>query len=77
MAGLINLIGKIFGNKYDKDVKEITPIINQINQEFETLKSISNNDLREKTNNFRKNIKDSIKKEVDQISVLKDKASDS
>ena len=32
MAGLLNIIGKLFGNKYDKDVKEITPLVEQINK---------------------------------------------
>ena len=40
MAGLLNIIGKLFGNKYDKDVKEITPLIEQINKEFASLTSI-------------------------------------
>ena len=30
MAGLLNIIGKLFGNKYDKDVKEITPLVEQM-----------------------------------------------
>ena len=32
MSGFLNFFGKIFGNKYEKDVKkEITPIVNEIN----------------------------------------------
>jgi len=26
MASFLNIIGKLFGNKYDKDIKEISPI---------------------------------------------------
>ena len=37
MAGLLNIIGKLFGNKYDKDVKEIAPLVEQINNEFASL----------------------------------------
>ena len=49
MAGLLNIISKLFGNKYDKDVKEITPIIEKINSEFSKLSTLTNDDLREKT----------------------------
>ena len=27
MAGVLNILSKLFGNKYDKDVKKISPII--------------------------------------------------
>ena len=46
---LNNIIGKLFGNKYEKDVKNIMPIVDQINKEFSSLSSLTNNQLREKT----------------------------
>ena len=46
MAGLLNIISKLFGNKYDKDVKEITPIIEKINFEFSKLSALKNDDLK-------------------------------
>ena len=39
MAGLLGILGKLFGNKYDKDVKEITPLVDKINEEFSKLSS--------------------------------------
>ena len=56
MAGLLNIISKLFGNKYDKDVKEITPIIEKINFEFSKLSALTNDDLREKTSDFKNQI---------------------
>ena len=53
MAGLLNIIGKLFGNKYDKDVKEIAPLVELINKEFTSLSSISNDELRAKTTVFK------------------------
>ena len=50
MAGIFNLVSKLFGNKYDKDIKNIQPIIERIHQEHEKLKAITNDELREKTN---------------------------
>ena len=48
MSLLINFIGKIFGNKYDKDIKKINPLVEEINNEFLQLNSISNDDLRKR-----------------------------
>ena len=41
---------KVFGTKSDRDIKEVLPVVDQINQEFEKLSAISNDELRGKTN---------------------------
>ena len=63
MAGIFNLVSKLFGNKYDKDIKTIQPIIEQIHQEHEKLKSVTNDELREKTNALKARIEKSISAE--------------
>ena len=74
MAGLLGILGKLFGNKYDKDVKEITPLVDKINEEFSKLSSLSNNELREKTTEFKKQISDFISEEKSKIETLKEKS---
>ena len=74
MAGLLGILGKLFGNKFDKDVKEITPLVDKINQEFSKLSSLSNNELREKTTEFKKQISDFISEEKSKIETLKEKS---
>ena len=74
MAGLLNIISKLFGNKYDKDVKEITPIIEKINFEFSKLSTLTNDDLREKTSDFKKQITDFTSNEKQEIEELKKEA---
>ena len=74
MAGLLNIISKLFGNKYDKDVKEITPIIQKINVEYSKLSSITNDDLRAKTAYFKNRIDEAIKPEKEKIKQLKSKS---
>ena len=74
MAGLLNIISKLFGNKYDKDVKEITPIIEKINFEFSKLSTLTNDDLREKTSNFKNQIIDFTSNEKQEIEELKKEA---
>ena len=32
MVSFLNILGKLFGNKYDKDIKEIAPIVDEINK---------------------------------------------
>ena len=74
MAGLLGILGKLFGNKYDKDVKEITPLVDKINEEFSKLSSLSNNELREKTTDFKKQTSDFISEEKSKIETLKEKS---
>ena len=74
MAGLLNIISKLFGNKYDKDVKEITPIIEKINFEFSKLSALTNDDLREKTSDLKNQITDFTSNEKQEIEELKKEA---
>lgn len=57
---MFNVIKKIFGTKYDRDVKEYSPIIDQINAHYESYQSISNDELRGKTLEFRARIADHL-----------------
>ena len=74
MAGFLNILGKLFGNKYDKDIKEITPIVDEINKECKNLTSLTNDELRNKTIDLKKQINDLVAGERKQIEVLKEKA---
>ena len=40
-----SLISKIFGNKSDKDIKRLTPIIADINSEFDKLQSLTDQEI--------------------------------
>jgi preprotein translocase subunit SecA len=56
---MMGFLSKIFGgNKSDKDVKRITPQIEAINKEFAGLASLSNDDLRGKTADFKRRIQE-------------------
>ena len=58
------MLGKILklfvGDKSKKDLKEINPIINQIHSYQDEMNKLSNDELRQKTEIFKKLIKDSI-----------------
>lgn len=54
-----SFFSKIFGgSKSEKDVKKITPIVSAINEYYEQYEALSNDELRNKTQEFRARIKD-------------------
>ncbi len=71
MALINNILGKIFGNKSEKDIKEVTPVINKIKEEFNRLTQLSNDSLREESDKIRRIIDERIKPEEDEIANLK------
>ncbi len=74
MAGIFNLITKLFGNKYAKDIKSIEPIVKQIHAEHEKITAISNDELRSKTIELKAKIEESVFSEKEEITSLKSKA---
>jgi preprotein translocase subunit SecA len=76
MSILNAVLGKILGNKSDRDIKEISPIIEQIKTEFAGLEGISNDELRAKTVELKQLIQDYIKPEEEKVESLKQSAED-
>lgn len=59
---LISSISKIFGgNKSEKDVKSLEPLVEKINEFYESFHSLSNDELRAKTAEFKSRIADGLK----------------
>ncbi len=71
MAIIDKILGTILGNKSEKDIKKIKPVVNAINEEFEKLKNLSADELREKTSKLREEIREYFKEEQAQIDSLK------
>src|SRR5690349_10351731 len=66
---MLGIISKLFGgNKSDKDVKKIQPIVEKTNQHFAAYAALSNDQLRNKTQEFRQRIKDHLKEIDEEIS---------
>ncbi len=60
---MIGFISKLFGgNKSEKDVKKIKPVVEQINQFFNQYQTLSNDELRNKTAEFKQRITDHLSK---------------
>jgi preprotein translocase subunit SecA len=63
---MLNILSKILGgNKSEKDVKKIEPQVEKINRFFDEYQSLSNDDLRSKTQEFKQRIKEHLK-EIDE-----------
>ncbi len=74
IATINKLISSFFGNKSDRDVKLIKPIVDKIHEQTNKIQNLSNDELRAKTTAFKKQIQDYIAKEEQQIADLKTKA---
>jgi len=71
---LNKVLGKFFGNKSEKDIKTISPIVKQINDIYNGLRTLTNDQLRERTNELKKIIQDRISEDDQTVITLKAKA---
>ena len=63
-------IAKLFGNKSDRDVKEVFPYVEKINTEYAKLAAISDDELRAKTSEIKERIDAELKTVDGQIDAL-------
>ncbi len=73
MSIVDNILTKFFGNKSDRDIKEVMPFVEATNKVFETLTGISNDDLRAKSAELKQRIASFITAEKQQIADLQTK----
>ena len=74
MAGIFNIIAKLFGNKYDKDIKQIRPIVEKIHLEHKKISHLSHDELRNQTKLLKGKINDFVSAERNEITQLKEKS---
>jgi preprotein translocase subunit SecA len=74
MSIINSILGLFLGNKYERDIKEINPFVEKTHMEFEKLQNISNDQLRDKTIELKKEILDHIEEDETKIKLLKEKA---
>jgi len=68
---MFDFLKKIFGTKADRDYKELLPILKKIQNAYETIKNLSNDELRAKTDEFRAIIWRETEKEELRMSELR------
>ena len=70
---MINIIKKIFGDKHEKDLKVLWPIVDEINSYYEKIKDLSDQELIAKTSEFKEKIQAHTAEIRNQIEELKHK----
>ncbi|WP_461633644.1 preprotein translocase subunit SecA [Labilibaculum euxinus] len=73
MGFIDSTLGKLFGNKSDRDLKELSPYLGKIKAEYDRVTTLSNDDLRGESDKLKQRIQDFIQAEKDEIQSLKDK----
>jgi preprotein translocase subunit SecA len=68
-----SFLKKIFGSKHERDITKIAPLVEEINKAFEKLYELSDDELRQKTTNFRARIKEEIAELEKEIAELREK----
>ena len=56
MGIVSKVLGLFLGDKYDRDIKEISPYVEKALAEYSKLQSLSNDELRDKTVALKKHI---------------------
>jgi preprotein translocase subunit SecA len=74
MSIINDVLGLFLGNKYERDLKEINPYIDKIHIEFEKIQGLSNDELRDQTEELRKEILKSIEDDENEIRILRENA---
>ena len=54
---MLKLIKKLFGDKHEKDLKVLWPIVAEINSHYETIKNLTDDELINKTKEFKEKMK--------------------
>ncbi len=71
MSTINKFLENLFGNKSEKDISNIMPQVRQIKDNYEKIKDISNDELRQRADAVKKQIHSSVQEEKDEIEQLK------
>ncbi|MCK5137074.1 MAG: preprotein translocase subunit SecA [Bacteroidales bacterium] len=70
------IIGKLAGNKADRDMREVTPFVNEIEKSYEVIKGLTNDELRERSRALKKRVEDHVSEDKSTLEDMKVKAED-
>ena len=71
IGSLSKAIKSIFGDKAQRDLKEIQPLVDRIKEEFTKLSGLSNDDLRARTASLKARVADHTKVSDDKVAALR------
>ena len=64
--GFNDILKSLFGNKSDRDLKELLPIASKVNVEWEKIKGVSHDELRQISADLKAKIHAHVKEEEDE-----------
>ena len=73
---MANFLRKLFGSKSQRDLKEVQPFLDATLKVYPSIKELSNDDLRNKTIEFKERIQTAIKPEEDELASLRQRIED-
>ena len=74
MSIINNVLGLFLGNKYERDIKEISPYVEKIHAEYVKVQNFTNDQLRDTTLEMKKEIASFFAEDEAEIKSLKEKA---
>ncbi|HKL95898.1 MAG TPA: preprotein translocase subunit SecA [Paludibacteraceae bacterium] len=69
--GINDFLSKLFGNKAQRDLKEVMPIVDKITAIYPSIAQLSNDELRARTESIKQRLRDVVQNERDQIETLR------
>ncbi len=66
-----SFLKSIFGNKSDRDLKKLMPIVHEIQKVYPEIEQLSNDELRERSASIRQEIRDCVQPQRDEIDAIK------
>ncbi len=69
--GFLDFVGKLFGNKSQRDLREIMPYVDKIKAVYPEIAKLSNDDLRGRSQSLMNKIADYVKADKDKIAELR------
>ncbi|WP_138430858.1 preprotein translocase subunit SecA [Fodinibius saliphilus] len=67
-----DLLTSIFGSKSERDLKKIWPIVEEINEHYEEMEDLTDEELKQKTESFRQKISNATAEVEEEITAIKD-----
>ena len=74
MSIINSILSAFFGNKAERDMKEIQPYVNKVMKEFDRITGFTNDQLREEGELLKKKMKDAVREDESRIAQLKEQA---
>lgn len=71
MSIINSILGKILGNKSERDISAINPVVGKVREEYSMLEGISNDELRSITGELKKFVQDYVSEERKKINDLR------